>query len=60
MKITINAEKPRKGSFVVTVFRSGDDDEGTKVIELLDLPRPFKKLKDLDIDKVIADYLSEK
>ena len=60
VKVTINAEKPRKGSFVVTVFRSGIDEEGTKIIELLDLPRPFKKLKDLDIDKVIADYLSDK
>ena len=59
VKVTINADKPRKGSFVVTVFRDGNDTDGTKIIELLDLPRPFKKLKDLDIDKVITDYLSE-
>ena len=43
-KVTINAEKPRKGAFVVTAG-------GKKLIELLDMPRPFAKLKALDVEE---------
>ncbi|KAF5830216.1 hypothetical protein DUNSADRAFT_14878 [Dunaliella salina] len=48
---TINPEKPRKGWFEV---RGGD-----KVhVSLQDMPRPFTKLKELDIDKLAADIAS--
>ena len=47
-EVTVNAEKPRKGAFVVSV---GD----TKVVELLDMKRPFPALKALDMDDVAAD-----
>jgi len=42
-EFTVNAEKPRKGAFVVTV-------NGTEIISLLDMPRPFGPLKALDIE----------
>ena len=45
--VAINSEKPRKGSFVVTVG-------GKKVIELLEMPRPFSKLKAMDVEAVTA------
>ena len=45
LKVVINNEKPRKGAFVITV-------KGKKIIELLDMPRPFTKLKALDMDEV--------
>lgn len=50
--VTINPEKPRKGAFVIV--REG---VSTPVVELLDMPRPFTKLRNLDIDKVIEDLL---
>ena len=51
IKVSINAEKPRKGSFVIS-------HEGKVLLELLDMPRPFTKLKALDMDDVIADVLN--
>ena len=47
-EVTVNAEKPRKGAFVVKV---GDE----TVLELLDMKRPFPALKALDMDDVAAD-----
>jgi len=47
LPVVINAEKPRKGAFVVTVG-------GKKVIELLDMPRPFTKLKSMDVEAVVS------
>ena len=48
--MTVNAAKPRKGSFVVTL---GD----TRVIELLDMPRPFVTLKSMDVAAVVEKHL---
>lgn len=50
--VTINSEKPRKGSFVVTV-----DGINNPVIEMLGLVRPFTKLRELDIVSVINQHL---
>lgn len=50
--IVINESKPRKGSFVVTV-----KGEETPIIELLDMARPFKKLRELDIDAILAEFI---
>ena len=49
-KVTINPEKPRKGCFEVKVG-------GETIISLLDMPRPFAKLKALDMDEVAADVV---
>jgi hypothetical protein len=46
--VIINAEKPRKGAFVVRV-----DGQEDPLVELLDMPRPFKKLRELDLDELI-------
>ncbi len=46
--VVVNEEKPRKGSFVITI-----EGESTPIIELLNLTRPFTKLKELDIDEII-------
>lgn len=46
--VTINPEKPRKGCFEVTVGSS-------VVLSLLNMPRPFPKLKALDIEGKVAD-----
>ena len=52
--VSINATKPRKGSFVVTV------DEDTKpAIQLLDLQRPFKKLREFDLDGAITSIINK-
>ncbi len=48
VNVVINEEKPRKGSFVITV-----EGESTPIIELLNLTRPFNKLKELDIEEII-------
>lgn len=53
LKVTINAEKPRKGSFVVTL------PGGKKIIELLDMPRPFAKLKAMDVEEVTRAALKK-
>jgi len=48
-EVSINAEKPRKGSFVVKI-----DGADEPAINLLDMPRPFKKLRELDVEAAIA------
>jgi len=46
-EVSINPEKPRKGCFEV---RTAD---GTKTyVSLLSMPRPFTKLKELDMDEL--------
>ena len=42
MKVHVNAEKPGKGNFVVSV-------NGKEVIALRALPRPFKALRETDL-----------
>ena len=52
LKAVVNAEKPRKGAFVVTIG-------GKKVIELLGMPRPFTKLREMDVEEVVRAALKE-
>jgi hypothetical protein len=52
--VSINAEKPRKGSFVVTVVG-----ESKPAIELLELKRPFQKLRDIDLQAAVDAILSK-
>jgi len=49
--VTINPEKPGKGNFVVTV-------DGKAVLSLVGMPRPFPKLKALDIEAEAAKILA--
>lgn len=49
-EIKINEEKPRKGCFEVSV-------NGETVVSLLDMPRPFAKLKALDMEEVASDVV---
>ena len=48
--VTINPEKPRKGCFEVKV---GDE----IILSLLDMPRPFLKLKALEMEDVAKQCL---
>lgn len=53
--MSINPDKPRKGCFEVR------DAAGNKFVSLLDMPRPFKPLRELDIEATaqeIAEALS--
>lgn len=50
---SINPEKPRKGCFEVR------DAAGTKYVSLLDMPRPFTKLKALDVEGLAASIISK-
>lgn len=49
----INEEKPRRGSFVISL--EGKD---KPILELLGLVRPFPTLKALDMDEVVEDVLT--
>lgn len=52
--VSINADKPRRGSFVVQVSGRSKPE-----VELLELKRPFQKLRDLDLDAVVKGILQE-
>ena len=54
LKVTINEEKPRKGAFVVKVSLGSTI---INVVELLDMPRPFTKLKALEMENVAKDVI---
>ena len=42
VEVEVNAVKPRKGAFVLTAIHGGEE---KVVLELLDMPRPFTKMK---------------
>lgn len=52
--MVVNKDKPRKGSFVITLMVDDVSSSDSPLVELLDMPRPFKKLRELDLDEVIA------
>eukprot|EP00249_Psilotum_nudum_P007603 c20692_g1_i1 orf=224-829(+) len=49
IEVQINPEKPRRGCFEIR------DGEGTILLSLQNLPRPFKKLKELDLDQTVVE-----
>ena len=63
--VQINASKPRKGRFVLTQASSPRSSESAQAadeivrVELLDLPRPFTKLRNLDLEEVLEKLLAE-
>ena len=52
--VSINVDKPRRGAFVVTVTG-----ESKPIIELLELKRPFQKLRDYDLDAAVELILKK-
>ncbi|KAG4931164.1 hypothetical protein AAZX31_17G189800 [Glycine max] len=52
--VILNPEKPRKGCFEIR-----QEGSGKKFITLLDMKRPFKRMKDLDMDNVVSDIIDE-
>ncbi|XP_068652213.1 uncharacterized protein [Aristolochia californica] len=51
--VQINPEKPRRGCFEIR------EESGETFVSLLDMPRPFKKLTELDMDEVIAGIIEK-
>uniref|UniRef100_R7W0I5 Selenoprotein H n=1 Tax=Aegilops tauschii TaxID=37682 RepID=R7W0I5_AEGTA len=49
VSVTINPEKPRRGCLEIR------EEGGDVFISLQNMPRPFKKMRELDMDKVIKD-----
>ena len=45
-------ERPRKGTFEVKV-------KGEVVVSFVGMPRPFKNLREMDIDKVASDIVAK-
>jgi len=52
LEVSVNPDKPRKGCFEV---READ---GKTFVSLLDMPRPFTKLKALEVEK-LAEEIAE-
>ncbi|KAF5748075.1 selenoprotein H [Tripterygium wilfordii] len=53
INVIVNSEKPRKGCFEVR------EEGGETFISLLDMKRPFKPMKDLDMAQVISDIIDK-
>eukprot|EP00250_Pteridium_aquilinum_P022596 c25439_g1_i1 orf=368-955(-) len=53
IEVLINPDKPRKGCFEVR------EREGKVYMSLLGMPRPFTKLKSLDMDKAVEDIVTK-
>jgi len=51
--VEINKEKPGKGNFIIRI--SGIDNP---IVELKEMKRPFKPLKELDMEDVIEKVLA--
>ncbi|XP_042478593.1 uncharacterized protein LOC122059690 [Macadamia integrifolia] len=49
--VKVNPEKPRRGCFEIR------EEGGEKFVSLLNMTRPFTKMKALDMDKVISDVI---
>lgn len=53
VEVLVNPAKPRKGCFEIR------DKEGNVYVSLLEMPRPYTKLKNLDLDKTVEDIVSK-
>ena len=51
--VVVNPEKPRRGCFEIR------EEGGKTFISLLDMKRPFKPMKDLDMNQVVSDIIDE-
>jgi hypothetical protein len=52
--VIINSVKPRKGSFVITIVKDGNQ---KNILQLLDMQRPFNDLKSVNIDTLAEDII---
>ncbi|CAL5206406.1 unnamed protein product [Lathyrus oleraceus] len=52
--VKLNPDKPRRGCFEIRL-----EDGDKTFISLLDMKRPFKPMKDLDMGKVISDIIDD-
>ena len=53
VKVKVNPERPRKGTFEVRL------DDGTVVKSLVAMPRPFKKLRALDLEQLAQNIAAK-
>lgn len=53
ISVLINPDKPRRGCFEIRA------EDGKAFVSLQDLKRPFKPMKDLDMDEVVADIVRD-
>ncbi|KAK9130145.1 hypothetical protein Sjap_010632 [Stephania japonica] len=53
IEVVLNPEKPRLGCFEIR------EDEGDTLFTLLDMKRPFKDLKAVNIDELVSDILKK-
>ncbi|KAK6158166.1 hypothetical protein DH2020_005480 [Rehmannia glutinosa] len=53
VNVLVNPEKPRRGCFEIR------EKGGGIFVSLLDMKRPFKPMKDLDMEKVISDIVEK-
>lgn len=51
--MVVNPEKPRRGCFEIR------EESGGIFVSLLDMKRPFKPMKELDMDNVIAEIIDK-
>ncbi|XP_065850104.1 uncharacterized protein [Euphorbia lathyris] len=53
VSVLLNPKKPRRGCFEIR------EEDGETFISLQNLKRPFKDMKDLDMEKVISDIIDK-
>lgn len=53
VEVAINPDKPRKGCFEVR------DASGKKFVSLTDMARPFKPLRELDIEELAIEITAQ-
>lgn len=53
VNVLVNPEKPRRGCFEIR------EEGGEIFVGLLDMKRPFKPMKELDMEKVISDIVEK-
>lgn len=53
-RVSVNESKPRRGAFVISIVGKEEPE-----VELLGLKRPFQPLRELDLDKTIADLIEK-
>ncbi|PIN06062.1 hypothetical protein CDL12_21388 [Handroanthus impetiginosus] len=53
VNVVVNPEKPRRGCFEIR------EEGGDVFVSLLDMKRPFKPMKDLDMEEVISDIVEK-
>lgn len=53
LEVLVNPDKPRKGCFEIR------DKEGNIYLSLLNMPRPYNKLKSLDLDVTVEEIVAK-